>query len=467
MAYHLKKEGLHAVKTLFTRLLDALCVSGSFVLLFTIYGDYWSDVHGYASLLSGCIFLLCGNALGIYSANDHNRNRSAINAILSNWFATLSCLLLFAYATKTSVIFSRLAIGIWILLVPVLLWLVRKALDWIVYRLSTSAVKNPIAVVGSGENARRFIKNIDEFPDLAMKVTGIYLASSENSQPVPDVSPDLVKGDLEALVNDAKSGMYSAVYIALSMREEKEIELLIAALSDCSIPVYFIPDILTANLMSSHVYNLKGIPIVSIYDTSMDAVDVFIKRVEDVVLTVIILMLSALPMLLIALAIKLTSPGPVIFRQKRYGLGGEPIEVWKFRSMTVCDNGDVIVQAKKNDARLTSIGSFLRKTSMDELPQFFNVLKGDMSIVGPRPHAVSHNELYRKDIRGYMLRHLVKPGITGWAQVNGWRGETDTIEKMEMRIQYDLEYIRNWSVWFDLRIITMTIIGGFTGKNAY
>lgn len=467
VVYRMKKEGMYGIKILLIRVLDVLCVSGSFVLLFALYGDWWSEVHGYASLLSGCIFLLCGNALGIYASEDHNRKRSNINSILTCWFATLSCLLLFAYATKTSVIFSRLAIGIWILFVPVILWLIRKTLDDFFKKMLLSAARQPIAIAGCGDNAYRFVKNIEDFPELGIKVAGIYLSASDRKCVIPGITEEVIKGDLALLVQDAKAGMYSGIYIALSMRDEVEINALIGELGDCSVPVYFIPDILTANLMSSHIYNMKGMPIVSIYDTSMDAMDVFVKRVEDLVLTIFILLLSAVPMLLIAVFIKATSPGPVFFRQKRYGLGGEPIEVWKFRSMTVCENGSVIVQAKKDDVRITRLGAFLRKTSLDELPQFFNVLVGDMSIVGPRPHAVSHNELYRKYIHGYMLRHLVKPGITGWAQVNGWRGETDTLDKMEMRIQYDLEYIKNWSVWFDLRIIAMTIAGGFSGKNAY
>ena len=172
-------------------------------------------------------------------------------------------------------------------------------------------------------------------------------------------------------------------------------------------------------------------------------------------------------MLLIALLIKLTSKGSVFFKQRRYGLFGEEIRVLKFRSMTVCEDGDNVPQAQKNDSRITTIGRFLRKTSLDELPQFLNVLRGDMSIVGPRPHAVVHNEYYRKVIKGYMLRHRVKPGITGWAQINGWRGETETLDKMEKRVEYDLDYIRNWSLWLDLKIITMTVFKGFTSSNAF
>jgi putative colanic acid biosynthesis UDP-glucose lipid carrier transferase len=172
-------------------------------------------------------------------------------------------------------------------------------------------------------------------------------------------------------------------------------------------------------------------------------------------------------MMVIAIGVKLSSPGPVLFKQRRYGLNGETIQVLKFRTMTTQDDGDVVVQAKKDDQRVTPFGKFLRKTSLDELPQFLNVLQGSMSIVGPRPHAISHNEHYRKLINGYMLRHKVKPGITGWAQVNGFRGETETLDKMKSRIDYDLYYINHWSIWFDLKIIVMTVINGFTGKTAY
>ena len=171
--------------------------------------------------------------------------------------------------------------------------------------------------------------------------------------------------------------------------------------------------------------------------------------------------------MIIGAAIKLNSPGAVIFKQDRYGLDGRKIKVWKFRSMTVTENSDVVTQATKGDTRITKVGAFLRKTSLDELPQFFNVFKGDMSVVGPRPHAVAHNEEYRKLVTYYMLRHKVLPGITGWAQVNGWRGETDTLNKMEKRIEYDLAYIRNWTLWWDIKIVFMTIFKGFVGKNVY
>ena len=178
-------------------------------------------------------------------------------------------------------------------------------------------------------------------------------------------------------------------------------------------------------------------------------------------------MMIAIPMMVIATGVKLTSKGPVFFKQTRYGMDGEKIKVWKFRTMTVTEDGDTVTQAQKNDSRITPFGGFLRRTSLDELPQFFNSLGGSMSIVGPRPHAVAHNEQYRAQIQGYMLRHKVKPGITGLAQINGFRGETDTLDKMQGRVHYDLKYIQNWSLLLDIEIIFLTIFKGFVGKNAY
>jgi len=218
------------------------------------------------------------------------------------------------------------------------------------------------------------------------------------------------------------------------------------------------------NASMSHIGNIQTI---SLFDNPMKGGNAALKRFEDIVLSFSILMLISIPLLFIAIAVKVTSKGPIIFKQNRYGLDGKKIKVWKFRSMTVTENSDVVTQATKGDSRITPLGAFLRRTSLDELPQFINVLQGRMSVVGPRPHAVAHNESYRKQVDYYMLRHKVRPGITGWAQVNGWRGETDTIDKMEMRIKYDLEYIRNWTLWLDVKIVIFTVFRSFNDKNAY
>ena len=251
------------------------------------------------------------------------------------------------------------------------------------------------------------------------------------------------------------------------MSAEKRIMQILNLCSDSTATVYIIPNFFMYNLLNARWQSVGSIQTLSVFDTPFQGAGDVTKRLEDIVVSSLILTLIAIPMLIIAIAVKLTSKGPVIFKQNRYGLDGKKIKVYKFRSMTVQDNGDKVQQATKNDARITPLGAFLRKTSLDELPQFINVLQGRMSVVGPRPHAVAHNEEYRKLIEGYMLRHKVRPGITGWAQINGFRGETETINKMIKRVEYDLDYIHRWSVWMDIRIILATVTRGFINKNAY
>lgn len=257
------------------------------------------------------------------------------------------------------------------------------------------------------------------------------------------------------------------IYIVLPISAVDRMRHMLAELSDLAVTVHIVPDFFVFNLMRAKWSYIGNMMTLSVFDTPFYGVGGALKRIEDIFLGSIILLLIIIPMIIIAISIKLTSKGPVLFKQTRYGLSGQPIMVWKFRSMSVCEDGAEIKQAQKNDSRITLLGAFLRKTSLDELPQFFNVLQGQMSIVGPRPHAVAHNEMYRHDIDGYMLRHLVKPGITGWAQINGYRGETDTIEKMEKRVEYDLTYIKNWSLGLDFKIIFLTVFKGFVNKNAY
>jgi putative colanic acid biosynthesis UDP-glucose lipid carrier transferase len=257
------------------------------------------------------------------------------------------------------------------------------------------------------------------------------------------------------------------IFISLPMSSQPRILEIIDDLHDSTSSIYFLPDPNVFDLMQTRFSNIGGIPVVGVCESPFSGVDSVVKTVSDFVLALLILLLLSPLMLGIALAIVLTSPGPAIFRQRRYGLNGEEIIVYKFRSMTVSEDGSRVMQAQKNDPRVTRIGAFLRRTSLDELPQFINVLQGRMSIVGPRPHAVAHNELYRKLIRGYMLRHKVKPGITGWAQVNGWRGETEVLEKMQGRINHDLYYLRNWSLWLDLWIIMRTAWVVLQRNNAY
>ena len=288
----------------------------------------------------------------------------------------------------------------------------------------------------------------------------------------PDRLPELpgreqLLGSIDDAIARARTGDVDVIYMALPMRAEARVQQLLRQLADSTASVYMVPDFFVFDLLHGRWSSLGDLPVISIFETPFYGVDGALKRVEDMVLGTLAVLVASPVMIVTAILIKLTSPGPVFFKQRRYGLNGEVIEVLKFRSMRVMENGAKVTQATKEDPRITPIGKIMRRTSIDELPQLFHVVTGKMSLVGPRPHAVAHNEEYRKRIQGYMLRHKVKPGLTGWAQVNGWRGETDTLEKMEKRIEHDLEYIRRWGLMFDVWIIFLTVFGRKVRQNAY
>jgi len=323
-----------------------------------------------------------------------------------------------------------------------------------------------VVIAGVGNTGEALANVIHNTPELGLNIAGFYDDKAEVIKYSTNENIEVV-GSLLDLINDAKMMNIDRVYITLSMAHYSKIQELVEGLADSTCSVILIPDVFAFNLLNSRMTDLEGIPTISIYDTPMVGGDKVMKRLQDIVLSSVILLLISPLLIIIACSIKLTSKGSVLFKQDRYGVDGRPIKVWKFRSMTVAENANLVVQARKNDSRVTPLGRFLRRTSLDELPQFFNVLQGSMSIVGPRPHAVAHNEAYRKQIHGYMLRHKMKPGITGWAQINGWRGETDTLDKMQKRIEFDLDYIHNWSSYWDIKIVFLTIFKGFVDKNAY
>jgi len=332
------------------------------------------------------------------------------------------------------------------------------------------------AIVGTGSLAQKVAKHIVSASWAGYQVKGFYddrqkaqVLSEQCRRSVGHaLADDGQVGSFDQLITAAEAGELDSVYIALPMRAERRIQELINRLSNSTATVYVVPDIFVFELLHARSVNLNGLPAIGVIGEPMRGMKGRLKRGEDILGALFILSVIAMPMLAIALAIKLTSRGPVFFKQQRYGLDGRAIEVWKFRSMVVHqEQVGTITQASKHDSRITPLGHFLRRTSLDELPQFINVLQGRMSIVGPRPHAVAHNEEYRGKINSYMRRHKIKPGITGWAQVNGWRGETDTLDKMEKRIEFDLHYIQHWSVWWDIKIIIKTVFKGFINKNAY
>ena len=310
-------------------------------------------------------------------------------------------------------------------------------------------------------------RRIENSPELGLSHMGFF--DDREAQRLPAIPGDLnqITGTIEELVQHAREGRVSIIYITFPMRAEARIKNVLNKLGDTTASVYIVPDFFVFELLHSRWTDISGLPAVSVFENPFYGIDGLLKRGVDVVLASLLLLLVSIPMMIIAILVKTSSPGPVFFRQRRYGLDGREILVWKFRSMKVCESEGKFVQATRDDPRVTGLGQVLRKTSLDELPQLFNVLEGTMSLVGPRPHASLQNEEYRSLIRGYMLRHKVKPGITGLAQVNGWRGETDTLEKMEKRVECDHRYIREWSLYMDLKILFKTIFVVLSRQNAY
>jgi putative colanic acid biosynthesis UDP-glucose lipid carrier transferase len=349
---------------------------------------------------------------------------------------------------------------------PVLLFAGRLAMPVVLPLLmSAEGVQRVAVIAGEGDLGRKLAERIRSAPFIGIRVAGFF--DDRSSERLGGVEQDEVLGSLGELADYVKTHRVDLIYLTLPMASQPRIMRLLEELRDTTASIYFAPDIFLFDLIQARMDAIGGVPVLAVCETPFYGLNGVVKRASDIVIALAALVLVMPVMLAIAVAIKLTSPGPVLFRQRRYGLDGREIVVYKFRTMTVLEDGGVIRQATRDDGRVTQVGAFLRKYSLDELPQFVNVLQGRMSVVGPRPHAVAHNEMYRKLIRGYMIRHKVKPGITGWAQVNGLRGETDTLEKMRSRIEYDLSYLRNWSLQLDLQIVLKTILVVLRSPDAY
>jgi putative colanic acid biosynthesis UDP-glucose lipid carrier transferase len=389
-----------------------------------------------------------------------------VGDILASWLVVVALLLLLGWATRTLGSFDARVMLTWFVSMPAALLAAHMAAPALLTRLlSAEGVQRVAVIAGGGELGHKLAERIR-----AAQFHGIRLAGYFDDR-APDrlspMKPGELLGSLDSLAEYVKTRRVDMIYITLPMASQPRILKLLDELHDTTVSIYFTPDIFLFHLIQARMDAMGGIPVVAVCETPFYGINGLVKRASDILLSATILVLISPIMLAIAIGVKLGSPGPVLFKQRRYGLDGREIIVYKFRSMTVSEDGDVVKQATKNDARVTPFGGFLRRTSLDELPQFINVLQGRMSVVGPRPHAVAHNEMYRKLIKGYMIRHKVKPGITGLAQVNGLRGETETVEKMRARIEYDLAYLRSWSLQLDLQIVVKTIFVVLKKQNAY
>ncbi|MDD3609760.1 MAG: undecaprenyl-phosphate glucose phosphotransferase [Halothiobacillaceae bacterium] len=461
-----------AVLGITVRVLDAVLVLLSALVAYawrmegeaSAPGEHYWGIFLFGALLGYALF----PSFGLYRSWRGARLIDLVGRVLLAWGAVLVVLLGLLFLAKQGASFSRLWFAAWAVLGALALvglrlglhaglrWMRRKGWN-----------RRRVLLVGTGPAACELLRRMREeswtgFDPVAVVDPGEGLALAQGLEGVPVIS------GLDALGALVERDEVREVWIVLPLREEDTVREVLHRLRHVSVNIRYAPDIFGLRLLNHAVSDVLGLPMLDLSATPMTGINRVVKAVEDRVFAALILLLISPLMLLIALGVKLSSPGPVLFRQMRHGWDGRMIEIYKFRSMKPHDeNEGEVTQAKRADPRVTRFGAFLRRTSLDELPQFINVLQGRMSIVGPRPHAVAHNEQYKDQIDQYMLRHRVKPGITGWAQVNGFRGETDTLEKMRQRVEYDLYYIEHWSLWFDVKIILLTLVRGFVHRNAY
>lgn len=382
------------------------------------------------------------------------------------WSATFAFLVVMAFLTKQSEQYSRLLVGQLFILGYGAQLLLHALVRQVQLRLQSSVQSESVLIVGTGRLAEFLNRKISDNPWLGQEVVGCVSikASDEAQQAGKGLRRLGTLADLDPLLD--RYGV-KTVYFVTPLDASDVIEEVYFKLLDRHIAVHWVPDIFSLRLINHSVRELAGIPVLTLSETPLTGMRLLLKNLEDRLLACVALLLAAPVLLLIALAIRLDSAGPVFFRQERMGWNGEIFRIWKFRSMFVHAAEDGVVrQAQRNDPRVTRVGAFIRRTSLDELPQLFNVLGGDMSLVGPRPHAIQHDEEYSQRITAYFARHNIKPGITGLAQVRGYRGETRDIEQMIQRVESDIEYINNWSLWLDFVILLRTVFA-FTGKQAY
>lgn len=453
------------------KIVDFLIINISLTFIIRLIGAKETAIDATAAFLFSVIFLLAGEYINLYAHSVLSRvRRSFVRLVCTLIVAALAMQVVkytfrnldgYTITNLNNTIFYQCYVLLLVCLAAVrmvtisIVRLVRKSMN----------KKRRVAVIGltpGGLTIERALMRAHRPQDLEIT---FYDDRNENRFAYPIRSP--MKGKVAPLIELAKEGGIDEVFIALPMVARDRIRHYLDELSDSTVDTYLVPDLYTYNLNVSQLKRIGGVQTFSIFSSPFDGMGKVIKRIEDIVIGSMIALLISPVLIAVAVGVKLSSPGPVLFKQDRYGLGGKKIKVWKFRSMKVMENDAVVTQATKNDPRVTKFGAFIRRTSLDELPQFLNVLQGSMSIVGPRPHAVAHNEQYRKIVDNYMIRHKIKPGITGWAQINGYRGETETVDKMEKRVRYDIQYMQNWSLWLDIKIIFLTVFKGFVSETAY
>lgn len=454
--------------------LDLLIVLMCFVVCHYIYLDDLNFTSRRLAIvivtLATCYIVL--SMVGMYRQGRALSFPVMANRLVIGWGGVVLLVSMFAFLSKIAVDISRVWFGFSMIAAFAGLFVVRvvSAFISINARSGAGSSKTPVLLVGDRTNIDEVLAEESSHALFGYEVKQSIELKESICLSSEGTEFDEFLSKLSDSIEDYRrnSTPVEEVWLAMPSSCDTSIRKIIACLRNSSVDVCVVPDQFARRLLFGRRSDVAGTVMVNVSEVSLPGSAELFKRISDKVLATLALILLAPALLVIGVLVKLESKGDILFKQKRYGIDGREIVVWKFRTMAQVPTSDgPIVQATKDDQRVTRVGRFLRKHSLDELPQFFNVLQGSMSVVGPRPHAVYHNEEFRTKIDGYMLRHKIKPGITGWAQVNGFRGETDTLEKMENRVKYDLEYIQNWTAWLDIKIVFLTVVNVFNGRNAY
>jgi len=453
------------ILVLVARIVDVVCVFLGARLAYLIkFGDAKVPLHyQMAVLLALLLTIILFSYSSVYKSWRGQAWIDQAKTLLFAWMSVVITLVIIAFVTKTSIMFSREWMIEWSILTLVLLMVFRYSLSSILRLMRVKGLnRRRIIIVGAGEIGQRVATEL-----LKSEWAGYEIVGFVDDRPELDgqrIAGIKVHESIEKLMEITERGYIDEVWIALPLSAEKQLKTVLHNLRHSTVSIRFVPDIFGLQLINHSISEVAGLPVLNITESPMQGFNRLIKYIEDKTIAALILVLVSPIMLILAIGVKLSSPGPVFYRQERVSWNGKPFMMLKFRSMPMNSEEETgAVWAKAGESRATGFGSFMRKTSLDELPQFINVLIGNMSIVGPRPERPYFVEQFKEEVPGYMKKHMVKAGITGWAQVNGWRGDTD----LEKRIEYDLYYIENWSLWFDIKIIFQTLFTGFVHKNAY
>jgi putative colanic acid biosysnthesis UDP-glucose lipid carrier transferase len=460
-----------------SRIIDIAMVALGALIAAAVHNGRWvwlDDMQSMSLAFDCLLVVVFFPALGIYLSWRGKPLMDLLFRVSSGWLVVETTGVLISFSLHRSELLSRLWLVYWAGAAIVLLMVSKTLVYTVLKGLRREGFNHKgVAIVGSAPYGKFLIEQMRSRPEAGFSPLVVF---DEDSATDPYQDADVaqaiegvpVERDFAAMIQLLRQRAIRELWLALPISKEKTIHRFVSELRNDFVNIRFIPDVRSLTLFSQPMVDLLGVPAINLAASPITDLRVLPKRVFDRLFALGALAALSPLLVVIAVMVKLSSPGPVFFRQKRKGIDGNQFEIYKFRSMKVhVETAGKITQATRRDPRITAVGAFLRRTSLDELPQFINVLRGEMSVVGPRPHALEHDDIYKDLVKGYMHRYRIKPGITGWAQINGYRGETDRIEKMMGRVKLDLYYMQNWTFWLDLKIVVLTLWKGFVGSNAY